>query len=109
MDADIGKDNRIIKGQLLTFKEDMGYITYVFKNLNDTTPFDRYVMCTRFPNWDCEHLKVGDIGFVLYKFVEAGKSQWYNIETKEFEAYKYTNCIFLNFIREKTQNEDIIL
>lgn len=108
MDVGIGK---VVSARLLAFKEDAGgYITYVFKNLKAEDVLHEYIMCVRFPNWDCPPINIGDEGFLSYRFVEAGKDKWYNKSTGMYEPYKQTDCHFINFITFKNNDlKDIIL
>ena len=100
----------IIRAELITLRnEPGGYIIYLFRNLDSNSWDTRYVMTTRFPNWDCPFLKKGDIGFLKYKEVEAGKSTWWNNNTQTNVAYKYDNVIFENFIHEKKIDSTVML
>lgn len=105
----MGAENiKTIKGKLLTYKEDIGgYIVYVFENLDYKLNSERYLMCTRFPNWDSPQLNIGDIGFVKYKLVEGGSDTWYDFYTRQNVPYKYTGIHFLDFIREKGDTKEI--
>ena len=75
-----------------------GYITYVFENLNQTDYNSKYLMCVQFPNWNQTEINIGDIGYVNVKYVKEGISQWYDGE--KMQVYKYTNVVFLKFIKE---------
>ena len=69
-----------IRGKLVA-KLDEQYTTMVFQNLDE--PNDsllRYITVTKLPNWSGTNLEIGDTGFK--------------------ETYKYTQCYFLNFIKE---------
>lgn len=92
----------IFHGELLAYKENNSYITYVFRNL-DT---NGYEMCTRLPNWDCQFLKIGDTGYIKTKFVQAGKDTWFDGEKEIF--YKYTNIYFENFVPDKLTDKIIL-
>jgi len=70
------------------------YTVYIFKNL-DT---DRYLACTKCPNWNTSEIDIGQQGFLTYKFVEAGKDSWINKETGEYISYQYSANYFLEFI-----------
>lgn len=100
-------------GQLVASEADtMGYITYVFKCLEPNVPFGhKYCMMVRPPNWDHRDIDIGEIGYVTYQEVEAGKDTWYCIETREQIPYKYTNIYFMKFVLEKKSdnNKNIIL
>lgn len=80
-------------------EDGMGYINYVFENLNYQDLDDQYIMCVRFPNWNQALFKIDDIGYVTIRYVREGIDQWY--DGKEFVTYKYTNLVFLKFIPEK--------
>ena len=75
-----------------------GYITYVFENLNQTDYNSKYLMCVQFPNWNQTEINIGDIGYVNARYVKEGISQWYDGE--KMQVYKYTNVVFLKFIKE---------
>lgn len=85
-----------------------GYITYVFENLNQVDYNSKYLMCVQFPNWNQTEINIGDIGYVNVKYVKEGVSQWYDGE--KMQVYKYTNVVFLKFIKEpeKVNNEFLI-
>lgn len=78
----------------------MGYTTFVFVNLDN----GEYIMCVMFPNWEQSYINLDDEGFVTTRYVEAGIDNWYN--GKEFVPYKYTNIIFLKFVK-KEKNIDL--
>jgi hypothetical protein len=84
----------------------MGYINYVFEDLEFQDYDYKYFMCVRFPNWEGGSIYVGDIGYVTVKYVREGIDKWY--DGSEFITYKYTNVIFLKFIR-KIEVVDTIL
>ena len=75
-----------------------GYITYVFENLNYKSYDQQYVMCVQFPNWNQSEINIGDVGYVNVRYVKEGVSQWYDGE--KMNVYKYTNVVFLKFIKE---------
>ena len=85
-----------------------GYITYVFENLNYKTYDTQYVMCVQFPNWNQSEIEVGDVGYVNVRYVEEGISKWYDGE--KMNVYKYTNVVFLKFVKEPEQiNKDFLV
>ena len=75
-----------------------GYITYVFENLNYKSYDQQYVMCVQFPNWNQSEINIDDVGYVNVRYVKEGVSQWYDGE--KMNVYKYTNVVFLKFIKE---------
>ena len=36
-----------------------------------------YVMCVKYPNWDQDEIKIGDIGYLHFKEVIAGVDKWF--------------------------------
>ena len=101
---------KIIHGELIAQKSDIGeYITYVFKNLDSTSGFDKYIMCTRFPNWDCPILDIGDVGYVKYREVFGGIDEWYDKLNDELVKYNYTDIHFLDFVYDKEKPDEITL
>ncbi len=107
--TDVENTVKLFHGELITLKEDCGYITYVFRNLEECDILHKYLMCVRFPNWECEFLQIGDKGFVKYKEVYAGKDSWYDTTSDSFIPYKYTDIHFINFVYDKPKQKDIIL
>lgn len=79
--------------------DSLGYINYVFENLEYNNIDNHYIMCVRFPNWDQIPININDVGYLNIKYVEAGIDKWYN--GTDFVPYKYTNVIFIKFIHEK--------
>lgn len=104
----------VIYAKLLVEEENIGgYVVYVFENLDkDKWDLGRYIMCTRFPNWEVQSFKVGNIGFLHYKEIIAGRDIWYSPKDGIFYPYNYNGIQFLNFIKydkDKEQKEDIIM
>jgi len=97
--------------QLIASEHDIcGYITYVFKSLEEAPFGKKYLMLTRCPNWDSRDIDIGEKGYVTYKEVEAGKDNWFCPETGQFIPYNYTNIYFIKFVKERIDNsKDIVL
>ena len=91
-----------IRGQLVAIQDGI-YTNYVFKNLDESENSElRYITVTRCPNWQYNDvLSIGDIGFIMYEFAEAGQ-EYINNVTGETKKYRYTANYFMNFIKEKT-------
>lgn len=87
----------------------MGYINYVFENLEYDSIDNHYIMCVRFPNWEQSSMDIDDVGYVHIKYVEAGISKWY--DGNEFTPYKQDNIVFIKFIHEKKKfvGDEIVL
>lgn len=82
---------------------DQQYVQYVFKNLDELeNSFLRYVTATKCPNWEGYSPNIGDVGYVQCEYVEAGET-YLNRASNETSHYNYTNCYFLNFIKETEQ------
>ena len=90
-----------IKGQLVAIQNGI-YTNYVFKNLDQIENSElRYITITKCPNWQYnDSLNIGDIGFIVYEFAEAGQAYVDNT-TGEFKKYRYTANYFMNFIKEQ--------
>ena len=92
--------NTVLFGRLIAKEEDMlGYIVYVFENLDyntkDYSIFEKYLMCVRYPRWNCREIQLEEEGFVRFKEVEAGES-YFNVSS--FVPYIYYNIQFIYFI-----------
>ena len=83
------------------------YTTYVFENLDFKDYEYQYIMCVQFPNWNQDPIEIGDVGYVNVRYVKEGISQWYDGE--KMNVYKYTNVIFLKFIKEQEQVDKAFL
>lgn len=96
------------RGLLLAQQTDYaGYTTYVFQNLECEDPDLKYVMCTRFPNWDQIPFSVGQSGFVHVRDVEGGKDSWFDGGT--YVPYRYSDVHFLKFVPDGTPPSDVVL
>lgn len=92
---------------IATSNDGLGYINYVFEDLEFQDYDYKYIMCVRFPNWDQASFSQGDIGYVTVRYIREGIDQWY--DGKDFIAYKYTNIMFVKFIPEKENPTEIII
>lgn len=101
-----------IRAKLIASDTDLdGYITYVFqildKNIIDRL-FTDLIMCVRYPNWNHDSVKLGQIGYVKVREVKAGVDEWF--DGVKMNHFKYDDVIFYKFIEEQNQpNEEIIL
>ena len=92
-----------ILGKLVA-KQDGVYKNYVFQNLDQAeNSIFKYITVTICPNWQNEDVKIGDVGYVEYDFVEAGEN-YFERDSKEVKQYNYSTNYFINFI---TKREDI--
>ena len=92
-----------------TTNDGLGYINYVFEDLECIDPDYRFIMCVRFPNWNQGAFNYGDEGFVTVRYVFEGTDKWF--DGKDFIPYKDTNIIFMKFIplKSKVDTSEIIL
>lgn len=80
-------------------EDTQGYITYVFECLDEEMiEKTRYIMCTRFPNWDHRDIGLGEVGYLKFFEVQAGVDEWF--DGKHMIPYKYNGCHFIKFIRK---------
>lgn len=92
-------DEVTLRVKLVAKATDIGdYTTYVFENLAPSSYEDQFIMCVQFPNWNQTEIYINDVGYVNVRYVKEGISQWYDGE--KMHVYKYTNVIFLKFIKE---------
>ena len=76
--------------------DNLGYITYVFKRLDELAKEAQYVMCVRYPNWNHRRINLGEKGFLSILEVKAGEDKWF--DGKEMIPYNYSAVQFLKFI-----------
>lgn len=89
-----------ILAKLLASEQDyLGYITYVFECLDEEIIEEtRYIMCTRFPNWDHRKIEIGEVGFLSFFEIRAGVDKWY--DGANLVPYRYNNIQFIKFIEK---------
>lgn len=76
--------------------DSFGYITYVFKCLDNLAKETPYIMCTRYPNWDHRTLSIGEKGYLSFEEIRAGVDTWFNGTT--MVPYKYDGVHFIKFV-----------
>lgn len=90
----------------------LNYTTYVFKLLDeeDKNALEtRYIMCTRFPNWDHRELLNGEIGYVSFDIIQAGVDKWY--KDGQFTPYNYSHVQFQKMLLKQsdTVNKELTM
>lgn len=86
-----------VLAQLIASDTDsFGYVTYVFKRLDELAKEAQYVMCVRYPNWNHRLINLGEKGFLSFLEVKAGEDKWFN--GKDMVPYNYSAIQFLKFI-----------
>ena len=100
-----------VHAKLLAKEHDLGgYTTYVFENLDDAPFGHKYLMLTRWPNWQCRNIDVGEVGYLEYDEVEAGVDTYYDRVNDSIVKYNFSNQIFKRFVKEQdNSNKDIII
>ena len=84
----------VTEAKLLAIKEGV-YTIYVFKdNINN-----KYIMCTRLPNWQVQEINIGDEGYLQYQEIKAG-DEYYDISIEKNKKYNYSNIYFNNFVKK---------
>jgi hypothetical protein len=84
---------------LASRNEGMGYMVYVFECLEFRIKINTpYIMCTKFPNWDHRELQIGEIGFLEFKEIIAGKTTWFD-GTNDILC-KHDNIQFIRFVEK---------
>lgn len=89
--------------KLVAKKTDL-YTLYVFQDMIDE---EKFIMCTKPPNFDRPPIQIGDVGYLTYDNVEAG-TDYYNNSENNYKKYKYNNKYFINFIKENNKLELIL-
>lgn len=89
-------------GKLVKKREGM-YTLYVFQKDNG-----EYIMCTRLPNWDAPILQTNDTGYCKVRTILEGESYYFWKEDIQ-KKYKYSNIYFMEFIKDKKEQQDVII
>lgn len=89
--------------------EGMGYVSFVFEDLEFQNFNYKYRTLIKFPNWNYHAFNIGDEGFVSFKIVKEGVDEWY--DGSKLVKYNNDNLIFLKFIplKSKVDKSEIIL
>jgi hypothetical protein len=89
-----------VLAQLVAKEEDgLGYVTYVFATLDpEVYTQTKYIMCTRFPNWEHRSIDIDEIGYLSFLEITAGVTTWW--DGSHMIPYKYNNIQFLKFVKK---------
>ena len=83
----------------------LNYITYVFECLDEEIRKEtKYIMTTRFPNWDHRCLNIGEIGYLEFEEIRAGMDKWFDGNT--MIPYRYNMIQFIRFISKKEEKDE---
>lgn len=93
-----------VLAQLVAKEEDiLGYTTYVFECLEkEDIVNSKYIMCTRWPNWNHRSIGIGEIGYLQVIEIRAGIDKWFDGE--KMIPYNYDNIQFIKFISKPRIN-----
>lgn len=101
------KELRCYHVEVIEQFDDMGYIKYIFKDLDSKYPV--FYMATLLPNWNQKLIKIGDIGYVRISVKKAGVDEWYNKNEDRHIKYKYNGVYIDSFIHKRPQDTDEII
>jgi len=101
-----------VYGEIAAVQEDInGYINYVIEIYTDIEQQllgYKHVACTRYPNWECKELHVGDKGFFTFEIRRAGIDKWF--DGTNLIPYNYDSIQFINYIpRGETKSSKCIM
>lgn len=90
-------------------KDVLGYITYVFECLDvDVAKDSRYVMCTRYPNWNHRNIELEEVGYLNFMEVKAGVDTWF--DGNKMIPYAYNGVQFIKFIHKpRSKNYEYVM
>ena len=75
----------------------LGYVTYVFECLDEEILKDtKYVMCTRYPNWNHRMIDIDEVGYLNFFEIRAGVDKWFDGE--KMIPYNYSGIKFDKFV-----------
>lgn len=95
-----------IQAKLIAFKEELGgYITYVFQDVHT----GKYIMCTKFVNWNSAPLRLWTRGYLTYKEIIAGRDTWYDAVSDSFQRYRFEGFQFINFVPQPEMTNNVIM
>lgn len=87
----------------------LDYTTYVFE-VDAQDPFyqhSKFVMPTRYPNWETRKIEIGETGYLHFIEVIAGEDKYWNGAT--FTPYNCSNWQFMNFIEKPKEISNKII
>lgn len=89
--------------KLVAISEDMfGYITYVFECLEEyMIKQTKYIMTTRWPNWEHRLIEINEIGYLNFKEIRAGIDTWW--DGTQMVPFKYDTVQFIKFVEKPEQ------
>ena len=58
----------------------------------------RYVMCTRYPNWNHRNIELEEVGYLNFMEIKAGVDTWF--DGNKMVPYAYNGVQFIKFIHK---------
>lgn len=90
-----------INCKIVAIQDSGRYTHIVLEDLSRNYDDDlKYVTVVKLPNWENNPFELGSEGYVIFQPVEAGITQWFNRDLRDFETYNYSNNYFINFIKK---------
>ena len=85
-------------------KDTLGYSTYVFECVDkEVIESTRYIMCTRYPNWNHRDIDIGEVGYLNFIEIRAGIDKWF--DGQNMIPYNYNNIQFIKFVQKPETRE----
>ena len=82
----------------------LGYVTYVFENLEeDAIKESKYILCTRWPNWEHRKIDIDEVGYLNVVEIRAGIDKWF--DGKNMIPYNYNNIQFIKFVKKPEKKD----
>ena len=93
--------------KLVAKQIDIGeYVTYVFEVVEEEERkrlSTKYIMCTRYPNWNHGTIDEGEVGYLDFEEVRAGIDKWFDGEKMVY--YNYNNIQFNKFVPKSAKDK----
>ena len=91
---------RTVLAKLVAKESDtLDYTTYVFECLDsDVVKYSKYIMCTRYPNWDHRNIELDEIGYLNFMEIKAGVDTWF--DGSKMIPYLYNGIQFIKFVHK---------
>lgn len=98
-----------VLAELVAKEEDlMGYVNYVFEILEKdeiNRLGTKYVLCTRYPNWNHGKIELKEVGYLDFTEIQAGVDKWFDGE--KMIPYYYNGIQFNKFIPKPKDKDKV--
>lgn len=96
---------KTIHAKLIKEQEDTnGFIYYIFENLESNSWDNRFLMVTRYPNWEWGFPKVNQEGFLVYTELFEG-SEYYDYKCDKMSKIQQSHIRFEKFFNEPIKED----